>query len=226
MGILLKDYVKSLADSYRVASGTTDLVKGIDLPSKIAELTSKEVEPEYTVGTIEESNSYFGFSERFIAIRLFPSFLNSADFSEAEIELMDVFREGRDIDNVDYSLVEYFHEIFTSFNKDIDGLASPLSSVIDEEVLKSWVGNYVPEGTKINYIHTPYEVFSLIVLTDQDIDYESMLNVIPPSETEEGSEEHYTVVIPEGLYKFNYKGDHIKNEEIEIAAGEITRGAS
>ena len=80
MGTLLKDYIKSIADSYRVASGTTDLVKGIDLPSKIAELTSKDIEPEYTLTSIEGSNSHFGYSERFIALRVFPSILNSIEY--------------------------------------------------------------------------------------------------------------------------------------------------
>lgn len=224
MGTLLKDYIKSLADSYRTASGTTDLVKGIDLPSKIAELTTKEAEPEYTLDSMEESNSYFGFSDRFIAIRLFPSFLNTVDFTDEEFELMNIFRESRDIDSVDYSMVKLFVEGFTTFDKDVNSLVSPLSSVIDETVLKSWIGNYVPEGTKINYVHTPYEAFSMIAFTDNDIDFDSMLIQDPVSESEEGSGDSYHVVIPEGLYKFYFKGNHIKNEELEVAAGEITRG--
>ena len=226
MGTLLKDYIKSIADSYRVASGTTDLVKGIDLPSKIAELTSKDIEPEYTLSSIKGSNSAFGYSERFIALRVFPSILNSIDFSDAEVELMHMYRDSKDIGAVDYSLVESLRNNFTTFNKDIDILTSPLSSVIDENVLKSWISEYVPEGTKINFIHNPNEVFSTIIMTDNDIDFESMLSKVVPSETEEGNEDSYTVLIPEGLYKFNLKGDYYKNEEIELAAGEITRGAA
>ena len=226
MGTLLKDYIKSIADSYRVASGTTDLVKGIDLPSKIAELTSKDIEPEYTLTSIEGSNSAFGYSERFIALRVFPSILDSVDLSDAEVKLMHMYKDSRDIGNVDYSLVELLRNNFTTFNKDVDILTSPLSSVIDENVLKSWISEYVPEGTKINFIHNPNEVFSTIIMTDNDIDFESMLSKVVPSETEKGNEDSYTVLIPEGLYKFNLKGDYYKNEEIELAAGEITRGAA
>lgn len=226
MGTLLKDYIKSIADSYRVASGTTDLVKGIDLPSKIAELTSKDIEPEYTLTSIEGSNSHFGYSERFIALRVFPSILNSIDFSDAEVELMHMYRDSKDIGAVDYSLVESLRNNFTTFNKDINILTLPISSVIDENVLKSWISEYVPEGAKINFIHNPNEVFSTIIMTDNDIDFESMLSKVVPSETEEGNEDSYTVLIPEGLYKFNLKGDYYKNEEIELAAGEITRGAA
>lgn len=226
MGTLLKDYIKSIADSYRVASGTTDLVKGIDLPSKIAELTSKDIEPEYTLSSIKGSNSAFGYSERFIALRVFPSILDSVDFSDAEVELMHMYRDSKDIGAVDYSLVESLRNNFTTFNKDINILTSPISSVIDENVLKSWISEYVPEGTKINFIHNPNEVFSTIIMTDKDIDFESMLSKVVPSETEEGNEDSYTVLIPEGLYKFNLKGDYYKNEEIELAAGEITRGAA
>jgi len=226
MGTLLKDYIKSIADSYRVASGTTDLVKGIDLPSKIAELTSKDIEPEYTLTSIEGSNSAFGYSERFIALRVFPSILDSVDFSDAEVKLMHLYKDSGDIGKVDYSLVELLRNNFTTFNKDVDLLTSPLSSVIDENVLKSWISEYVPEGTKINFIHNPNEVFSTIIMTDNDIDFESMLSKVVPSKTEEGNEDSYTVLIPEGLYKFNLKGDYYKNEEIELAAGEITRGAA
>lgn len=227
MGILLKDYVKSLADSYRTASGTTDLVKGIDLPSKIAELTSKEVEHEYILTPIDDSASHFGYSERFIAFSIFPSIINSIDLSDAEFELMSMYRDSNDINNVSTTIVELFRNNFTTFNKDVDILTSPLSSVIDENVLKSWISEYVPEGTKINFIHNPNEIFSTIIMTDNDIDFESMLNRVTPSEDEEGSnEDSYTVVIPEGLCKFNLKGDYYKNEEIELAAGEITRGAA
>lgn len=226
MSTLLKDYIKSIADSYRVASGTTDLVKGIDLPSKIAELTSKDIEPEYTLTSIEGSNSAFGYSKRFIALRVFPSILDSVDLSDAEVKLMHMYKDSGDIGNVDYSLVELLRNNFTTFNKDVDLLTSPLSSVIDENVLKSWISEYVPEGTKINFIHNPNEVFSTIIMTDNDIDFESMLSKVVPSKTEEGNEDSYTVLIPEGLYKFNLKGDYYKNEEIELAAGEITRGAA
>ena len=226
MGTLLKDYIKSIADSYRVASGTTDLVKGSDLPGKIAELTSKDVEPEYTPTSIEDSNSAFGYSERFIALRIFPSILNSVDLSDAEFELVSMYRDSNDIDNVDFSIVELFRNNFTTFNKDVDILTSPLSSVIDENVLKSWISEYVPEGTKINFIHNPFEFLSTIIMTDNDIDFESMLNRVVPSETEEGNDDSYTVVIPEGLYKFNLNGDYFKNEETEINAREITRGAA
>lgn len=227
MGTLLKDYIKSIADSYRVASGTTDLVKGSDLPSKIAELTSKDVEPEYTLSSIEDSNSHFGFSDRFISLRIFPSFLNSMDLSDAEFELMNMYMDSRGIDDADLDLVELFRNNFTTFNKDVDILTSPFSSVIDENILKSWVSEYVPEGTKINFIHNPYEALSMIIMTDNDIDFESMLNRVVPPETEEGNnEDSYTVVIPEGLYKFNLKGDYLKNEETEINAREITRGAA
>lgn len=226
MGTLLKDYIKSIADSYRVASGTTDLVKGIDLPSKIAELTSKDIEPEYTLTSIEGSNSHFGYSKRFIALCVFPSILDSVDLSDAEVKLMHMYKDSGDIGNVDYSLVELLRNNFTTFNKDVDLLTSPLSSVIDENVLKSWISEYVPEGTKINFIHNSNEVFSTIIMTDNDIDFESMLSKVVPSKTEEGNEDSYTVLIPEGLYKFNLKGDYYKNEEIELAAGEITRGAA
>lgn len=219
--ILLKDYVKSIADSYRTASGVTGDIKGTDLGSLISGLTVKGASPTYTSIEPDSNQTFIEYTDNYLLVGYLPTFED--DYTDEEVLLDDIYSDPRQqisVNNLNFTDYLLDKISFDESDADITKLVQPLTGFVDEEILTDWLGTFVPEGVKVKYISPTNFPYVLLLVFDEVVDYSGILTEVEPSEEVE-ADVYTTVTIPEGLFKFLYKGGYFKSIECAISANEL-----